>query len=212
MKGKFITAAVGLLIYSGACAQAPATYDCNCCDWGKVFFGSPENRRFIALKTNLLYDAAATPNLALEVGFASRWSVSADWMYAWWSREEKDRFWRIYGGNLEARYWLKKDSWTGHHFGVYGKMLTYDFAFGGDGVLAPKWQWSAGVSYGYSLPVSRNFNIDFSISVGYLGGNYRKYCNSCDDYYWKSDHHNRYIGPTRAEVSLVWLLNRKNSK
>ena len=53
---------------------------------------------YMAVKTNLLYDAALVPNVGLEVYLGGGWSVGGDWMYAWWSKDSKHRYWRIYGG------------------------------------------------------------------------------------------------------------------
>ena len=39
---------------------------------------------YMAVKTNLLYDALLVPNLALEFYLGNRWSLSGGWMYAWW--------------------------------------------------------------------------------------------------------------------------------
>lgn len=42
---------------------------------------------YMAVKTNLLYDAALVPNVGLEVYLGGGWSVGGDWMYAWWSKD-----------------------------------------------------------------------------------------------------------------------------
>lgn len=65
---------------------------------------------YFAVKTNLLYDALAVPNIGVEFSLGKRWSVAADWMYAWWSKNSKHRYWRIYGGGVSARKWFGKAS------------------------------------------------------------------------------------------------------
>lgn len=111
----------------------------------------------VLLKTNMLYDAAAIPNIGLEVSVGKGWSVGANWMYAWWSNDARHRFWRAYGGDVELRRWFSprresRSLMCGHHIGVYGQMLTYDIEWGGRGYLGDRWSWAAGLSYGYSLP------------------------------------------------------------
>lgn len=69
---------------------------------------------------------------------------------------------------------------------------------------------NSGIEYGYSLPVSTHFNIDFSIGLGYLGGNYIKYYPFDNDYYSEKEYKMRYFGPTKAEISLIWLIGRGN--
>lgn len=167
-----------------------------------------------ALKTNALYDLALVPNVGVEVALGKDWSVAANWMYAWWSNSSHNNFWRIYGGEVEVRRWLgKKDGHTplqGHHLGIYGQMVTYDFELGGRGYLADKWTYGAGLSYGYSLPIARRLNLDFSIGLGYLGGVYKEYLPIEGHYVWQVTKRLNWFGPTKAEVSLVWLWGGKN--
>ena len=161
----------------------------------------------MAISTNLLYDALAVPNLGIEFYLGKNYSVKANWMYAWWSRDNRHRYWRAYGGDLDVRRWFGGTRpLTGHHIGIYGQMLTYDFEFGGKGYQGGKWTWGAGLSYGYSLPVSRHFNIDFTIGLGYLGGEYKKYHPADGCYVWDSTHSLNWFGPTKAEVSFVWYI------
>lgn len=168
----------------------------------------------LALKTNALYDLALLPNIGVEWAFANRWSVSADWMYAWWSHDSSHRYWRAYGGNLELRHWLAKRTsrrLKGHHVGAYAGALVYDVEFGGTGYQSAKWNYMAGLSYGYSIPIAKRLNIDFNIGIGYLWGNYYKYDYNEDAglYFWEQTKKRRWFGPTRVECSLVWLLGKQ---
>lgn len=168
-----------------------------------------------ALKTNLLYDAALVPNLGVEVSLGKKWSVAVNWMYAWWSNRGKNNFWRVYGGDVEVRRWFGKKAaekpLQGHHVGVYGQMATYDFELGGRGYLGDKWAYGAGISYGYSLPVGKRLNMDFTLGLGYLGGEYKEYLPIEGHYVWQVTKHLHWWGPTKAEVSLVWLLGKVNA-
>ena len=167
-----------------------------------------------AAKTNLLFDAALVPNVSLEWGFAPRWSVSAEYMHAWWKSDNSHKYWRTYGGNVELRYWFGKKAaqkrLTGHHVGLYAGALTYDFEWGGKGYLAKDWSTNFGVSYGYSAPIARRLNLDFNIGIGYFSGKYDEYHPQGDYYYWDATKNRRFFGPTRAEVTLVWLLGHGN--
>ena len=175
-----------------------------------------------ALKTNLLYDAALVPNIGAEFYLGKNWSAGANWMYAWWSHDTKHRYWRIYGGDIYLRKWFGKAAaekpLTGHHIGVYGQALTYDFETGGRGYMGGKpggtlWDqadYVFGVEYGYSLPIARRLNLDFTLGVGYWGGKYHEYLPEDDCYVWQITKKRKWFGPTKAEVSLVWLLGRDN--
>ena len=166
----------------------------------------------LALKTNILYDVFLLPNIAVEWSFAKDLSVSADWMYAWCSKDSKHRYWRAYGGNLQFNYWLghKKRQFTGHHIGVYGGMITYDVEFGAKGYQGAKWNYMAGVAYGYSIPAGKRININFELGIGYLGGDYYEYDynDSAERYFWQQTKKRKWVGPTKAEISLVWLLGK----
>ena len=67
-----------------------------------------------------------------------------------------------------------------------------------------------GVEYGYSLPIGRRFNIDFSLGLGYLGGEYLEYVPVDDRYVWQTTKQRHFFGPTKAEISLVWLIGYRN--
>ena len=56
-----------------------------------------------AVRTNLLYDAVAVPNLGLTAYVGKTWSVSIDGLYADWSDRRHSRFWRIQGAELSVR-------------------------------------------------------------------------------------------------------------
>ena len=43
----------------------------------------------IALKSNLLYDLLLTPNIGVEIPLHEKWSLAANWMYAWWKSDSK---------------------------------------------------------------------------------------------------------------------------
>lgn len=182
----------------------------------------PKKPFYMALKTNMLYDALAVPNIGVEFHLGKNWSVAGNWMYAWWDSDKKHRYWRIYGGELAVRKWFgkaaKEKPLTGHHIGVYGQAFTYDFEWKGTGYiggLPGKSLWNnanyaAGIEYGYSLPVARRLNIDFTLGVGYWGGTYYTYRPLDGHYVWESTRQRHWIGPTKAEISLVWLLGRGN--
>ena len=168
---------------------------------------------YMAAKTNLLYDAALVPNVGLEFYLGKGWSVCGDWMYAWWSKDAKHRYWRVYGGELEVRKYFGRNAaekpLQGHHLGVYAQGLTYDFETGGKGYLSD-FGYGVGVEYGYSLPVAKRFNIDFGLGVGYSGGKYKVYDPEDGCYVYKETKKRRWFGPTKAEISLVWLLGHGN--
>lgn len=177
---------------------------------------------YMDLRTNMLYDIAAVPNIGAEFYLGKNFSILGNWMYGWWDNNPRHRYWRIYGGEVDARWWFGRKAHekplTGHHIGLYGGALIFDFEWGGTGYMGGKpgatlWERclvNAGIEYGYSLPVGRHFNIDFSLGIGYLGGHYSKYYPFDNDYYREKEYKLRFFGPTKAEISLVWLIGRGN--
>lgn len=167
---------------------------------------------FLGLKTNMLYNLAMTPNIGAEFNLGKGWSVGVNWGYAWWKSDPKAFYWRVYGGELDIRKYFgkisRKRALSGHHLGIYGQMLTYDFDLGKAGILS-KLSYGAGVEYGYSLPVTRTLNVDFGIGVGYFGGEYKVYDPIDDHYVWRETRRRHWLGPTKAEISLVWLIGNK---
>lgn len=169
--------------------------------------------RYLALKSNLVHDVLAVPNIGLEWAFLPRWSVSADYSGAWWGNKYRTHLWRYYGGNIEVKHYFGRAAQakplTGWHVGIYGELASYDFQFGRDGYQG-RIAWGTGAMIGYMLPISRHFNIDFGLGLGYFGGRYKK-CRYTDGHeVWTGTYFRRWWGPTRLEVSLSWLLGRGN--
>ena len=175
---------------------------------------APPAASYLALKSNLLYDALLVPNLSLEASISGGWTLGAGGMFAWWSKDAKHRYWRIYGGDLEIRKYFgtlsKSKPLQGHHLGIYGDFLTYDFEFGAKGYQS-KATYAAGIKYGYSHPIANRLNLDFALGIGYLHSNYKTYVPRDGCYVYQETKKRKWLGPTQAEISLVWLLGKGNT-
>lgn len=162
-----------------------------------------------AIRSNLLYDIALVPNIGIEFHLGKGVSLGFDYNHAWWSLPQKDYFWRLYGGGMTLRKYFGKASsqraLSGHHLGLHAQAFVYDFELGGRGQLSDL-TYVGGLEYGYSLPVSRSLNIDFSVGFGYVGGEYKVYEPEDDCYVWKETRQRHYYGPTKGEISLVWII------
>lgn len=118
--------------------------------------------------------------------------------------------------------WLGKQAkakpLSGHHVGLYGQILTYDFMLGSSGYMSgnprerlfDRPSYSVGLEYGYSLPIAKRLNLDFVIGLGYLRGIHNEYRLIDDCYVWQAQKKVSYFGPTKAEITLVWLLGSDN--
>lgn len=170
---------------------------------------------YVSLKSNMLYDALLIPSIGAEVYLGRMYSVSAEWSYAWWSSDRRHDYWRYYGGDIEVRRWFGRlaadKPLTGHHIGLYAQIFTYDFELGGKGEMGNKFNYGGGVEYGFSLPVGRRINIDFTVGVGYIGGKYHEYVPIDGHYVWQATKRRNWFGPAKAEVSFVWLIGYGNT-
>lgn len=179
--------------------------------------GYRDKRPLFALKTNLLFDAALMPNIEIEVPIGHRWSVNGEYMFPWWLFEGDKYSLQILMGGLEGRYWLgsranreSRDVLTGHFLGLYAGGGKYDLQWKANGYQG-EFFIAAGISYGYARKIARNLRLEFNIGIGVLRTDYRHY-HARDNYQtllWQENGKYTWFGPTKAKISLVWLLSRK---
>lgn len=167
-----------------------------------------------AVKTNLLYDAASALNAEIEFPIKNHWSVAVEYVFPWWETGNKYCLQMLELG-VEGRYWFRNNyhnahKLEGHFLGAYCMSSMFDFQWD----YKPAYQgeyWSAGMTYGYSLPLCKSINMEFSLSVGYLSSAYRHYYPA-DDYslLWRDRYkvgRISYLGPTKLKVSLMIPLH-----
>lgn len=180
-----------------------------------------DTKTILAVKTNLLYDAVSWLNYSIEVPFCGdKFSALFYHQFPWWTwgqnkNEYCIRFLSIGG---EGRWWFKpqprpetekrkkRDRLVGHFLGAYCESGKYDFERKRDICYQGEF-WSAGLSYGFSMPISKWLNLELSLSAGYASIAHRGYTPSPDysvlwrDYSKIGRWH--YLGLTKAQVSLV---------
>ena len=101
--------------------------------FGLIFcFGAKAQN--VAVKTNLLYDAAATINAGVEVGLAPKWTLDVSGNFNGWTMSD-DRKWKHWMIQPEARYWFC-DRFAGHFLGIHAHGGQFRFPFIG-GLVAP---------------------------------------------------------------------------
>ena len=176
---------------------------------------APTEKTRFALKTNLLYDAGTGLNYAVEVPLGKKFSIQAQQHTPWWVTRDNRHCLQFLSVGPELRYWFKQ---THPNENVIGNNLLGHFigahVWSGDGDL--QWDrfgcyqftfWSAGLTYGFAIPVSKLFHMEFSISAGYASIPYQHYIPTEDWEILIRDRNNagtlHYWGPTKAEVSLV---------
>ena len=171
-----------------------------------------------AVRTNLLVPAL---NIGAEVPIDDRWSVSADYYYPWiWPSKTNRNCFELLGWSAEGRYWFGKDRTAadrlqGHSAGVYAAAGYYDFEKNFRGMQGEF--FSTGLDYTYSMPIgrTRRANLEFTIAVGYIrswGRTYNVPGEYGDLYPDEGTVIWDYFGPTKAAVSLVVPIFRKEDR
>ena len=79
------TAMIALILANSMIANATAD-DCGCSEMR------------VGVKSNLIHDALLTPDLGIEVRLPKNFSIDAEGVYAWWSKERHT----IHGGYTAA--------------------------------------------------------------------------------------------------------------
>lgn len=171
----------------------------------------------IALKTNVVSDALASPSLGGEIIIAPRWSLDVAWQLNNWSFSDGKR-WKHWFVQPEARYWFC-DAIAGHFVGAHLIGGQYNighihvpFNFLGSHLKNLEdnrfqgWALGAGVSYGYSWALAKHWNFEAEIGVGYAFTRYDRFeCDGCGKKVDSGKTHN-YFGPTKLALNFVYVF------
>lgn len=165
------------------------------------------NKSVLAVKTNLLYDAALSPSLETEYRFAPHWSVNAEYSIAWWSRKSDHKYYHLQQLSPEVRYWLNSDNmWKGHYFGAFAGAGLYDLENGAEGYQGEFLM--AGLSYGYMFPIGKSLSLEAGLGLGWLYTIYDEYIPYEGHYVYMQKVRTSYLGPVKAKLAIVWHLGR----
>lgn len=170
-----------------------------------------------ALKTNLLFDIAITPNLELEIPLGERWSLNAEYQYGWWLKKSSTFCWQLESGGIELRRWFgnrsERKQLTGWFAGVFLSAGIYDFQLKEEEGCQGEYIAFPGLSLGYTTCIGKNLRMEFSAGFGYWENKYTKYCLICDDLYKDGQEMiTRSLMLSKAKVSLVWVINKKSRR
>lgn len=170
----------------------------------------------LAVSTNLLYDLAITPNIAIEVPIGQHWSILADYTFPWWVNRSNDLAWQMLKLDIGARYWLGRrnsddpmDVLKGHFIGIDLGIGYYD--------LEPRhtgWQGefiTAGIEYGYGWKLGEKWRLDAFGGAGLFLTGYRYYEGNSDDskLLWQYDGRYTWLGPIKLGASIKYIFTSK---
>ncbi len=178
----------------------------------------------VAIKTNILYDMTTTPNLGVEIGLGRKSTLNVVYGLNPWkfgSGDEAKRFVRHWVVMPEYRWW-PCTKFNGHFFGVHlmggefnaqrADLPIPGFFFKGDnlrdGIRDSRYQGSfvgGGLTYGYQWILSRHWNIEAEIGVGYDRIWYDRYpCYECGRKI--ASGHSNYAGITKLGLSVLYIF------
>ena len=177
----------------------------------------------VAFKTDLVAWAGVLPdftrttfmpNLEAEFYFAKRWSVGVSGLYANWDYKGGKQFWGYTAYSIEPRIWFKGNGlFRGVYMGLYGQIGDFNKQvdrvdeettltnFTGD-------YWSAGLSVGYMLPLSRHWCLELSVRGGYRSATYDRYDRELPNYYWASSGEKNEFALTGIRFNVVYRIGR----
>ncbi len=163
------------------------------------------------VKTNLLSDALTTLNLGAELRLSRKTTLELPVSYNPWTFSD-NRKWKHLLVQPELRRWTC-EAFNGAFWGVHAHYGVYNIS----GLPEPPfarymnehrfegWLAGAGVSYGYHRMLKGRWSLEATLGIGYAYLSYDKYpCAKCGK---KTGTGNRnYFGPTKAAVSLIYMI------
>jgi hypothetical protein len=174
-----------------------------------------------AFKTNLLVDLGTAIHVEAEVPIGQRWSVAGEWIYPWGLSKSDQIAVQAGVATLEVRHWVGKDDTrqplTGWFVGAHGGWGYYDLEWKDEGFQGELWYSGLSGGYAHTLNRSGTLRMEYSLGLGYMHTDYTRYIpqkNSNGNWLLvrQKEAKRDYFGPTRAKVSLVWMLNRNSKK
>lgn len=164
-----------------------------------------------AIKSNALYLAAGVTNIGGEYAFHPHWSVDLPLIYSPYTlaRTYRMRFLYI---QPEARYWLDRPM-KGHFFGVHLHAGVFNVSLDNKNrYQSEKGFHGAGISYGYAMPLSRRWSMEFTVGVGYAFTKYCTYYNVPNGIRYEKDIPYHYWGLTKLGLNFVYRFGDKCGK
>jgi outer membrane protein OmpA-like peptidoglycan-associated protein len=162
------------------------------------------------IKTNLLADLTASPNLGFEFRTGGHTSLELVGQWNPFSFRGGVTEWRHWGVQPEFRYWLK-ETFRGHFFGLQGTYAFYNVGGLWNGPFTKymhdnRFQgdlYGAGISWGHRWNFSKHWGLEVTAAVGYLHKGYEVFeCRSCGRNLGEKD--KDYFGPTEIGVNLIF--------
>lgn len=169
----------------------------------------------VGIKSNLLYDAVASPNLGIEIGLAQKWSLDISGNVNFWTiHTHKWKHWLV---QPEARYWFC-DRFSGHFLALHAVGGKYNFGHMGPGFMFlgsnfknladhryQGWGAGGGIAYGYAWVLAKHWNLEAEIGIGAIYTKYDEFdCEACSSKTGQG--HHVYYGPTKLALNIEYIF------
>ena len=174
------------------------------------------------VKTNVLYDLTATFNAGIEIALSPRWTLDISGNFNPWKfgKVKSDnpvadqagarKRWKHWMLQPEFRYWFCQ-RFGGDFLGFHAIGGCYNV--GGIGPFTAVkehryqgWGIGGGIAYGHSWIISRHWNIEAELGIGYIYSRNDKFnCLGCGRKI-DEDRSRNYFGPTKAAINLVYVF------
>lgn len=178
-----------------------------------MLFSVAAHAQDVSLTLNLLPLAEGTVNLG--VGYALKDNLTAELSGSVrpWARSETavNKYWTI---RPEIRYWTCQ-KYNGHFFGGYltgsqfnvgGKTYPFGLFSSIEKHRFEGWTIGTGLTYGYHFLLSRNWNLEAGLGVGYNYANYKKFVCPLLCSRVESEDDSHYFGLTKLSLAIVYLF------
>lgn len=171
------------------------------------------------VKTNLIGDALAISNLAVEVDVAKHWSVNLPFYYSGWNYGRETLKFRTLALYPEVRYWFSPNNeglFLDAHFGL----AYYNYAFDGDLryqdhlMKTPAIGGGIGIGYRFPLTPGRRWKLEFAIGAGIYPLHYDTFHNTPQTINGMliDSHKKIFFGIDQAEITFSYAIDLEKRK
>lgn len=174
------------------------------CALALMLFGTSQTAmaQRVALKTNALYWATATPNLGLEFRLNRHLTLGVEGAVNKLKVNSIDT--RAEMAAAEMRYWFSARPQARHFVGLLGtagnyNVLLKDTRHNGDAM-------GFGLTYGYSFVLSRHWSLEATVGAGAMRRREKRYDDATEPAPEAPNYDKWNFAPLKAGISFVYLI------
>lgn len=162
-----------------------------------------------SLRTNLLYWAAATPNIGIEWRISPSYGIKIDGGYGNWEYNGKDKIQKLWFVNPEVRRYMLESK--RFYMGIGVMLGEYNLKLGKTGYQGNL--YGGALTTGYQLPMGKHFSWDFNIGLGAAHFSYNTFDVIDGVRVFKVRNSNKTLFiPTQVGVNLIWHIGNPSLK